>query len=1069
MPTPDLARHAHSARLPDVLVDALLEHSTAGVCLVTSAGLILRVNDEFCRLTGRSQGGLVGSTVRELISPELAAGLAEPEHSTLSQISITSGQRYVRPDGTATATISSLTAVDSQTALLVSLDTGGRASTTNQASNQSDALVPHADVLLASMTDPAAYMDREWRYAYVNPAAEALLGRPREQLLGRIVWDVFPGLRDHANTQALRTTMSERRPMVAEAASSLNGFWYQWRTYPTPDGGVTAIMHNIDARVRAEQALRASEERFRALANLVPALIWINDAQGVPRWNNERWQRYFGRTCDVESFLELEHLFHPSDWTEMRDRRAAAISAGRPVRLQQRFRRADGEYRWFVAQLDPIHDANGEVTQWFGVATDIDDQRKALDKAQRSRTEAELTLHHFRRVVAQLPIALAVFREPEHLLEVVSDLALELFPQLRLGNCAADMLSSAGHLDLTPLLDHVYKTGASAEIKHVEVHTARLGPRILEVKFHALGKADGEVYGIVAVVVDLTAMVKTQDELEAAHLAAVHARREAEQRREDLERILAHAPFAVCFLAGPRHVVATLNEMQRQFVGFTAGAGKPLGDIAPREWQQALPIIGQVFATGETATTREVPLPWKPHDSEAELGQFDMIYQPVHAPDGVVLGVLAFAIDVSSSVRAREAVADARDQAENAREHLRAILGAIPTAIAVARGEDFVYELANPAYLALVGHRDVVGQRVLDLFPELSDEDLADARHVLRSGEAIRRPEKFARYGRNADGSFYEGYFNAYLAPLRGPDGAIRAVITSTVEVTEHVRQRERIDSVRHEAEAARTELAQAHAQLERRIAERTGELARANAALAEENAASVRAEAARRDLLRRLASAQEDEQRRTARDLHDQVGQTLSALMVAIQTACDSEPLPLAAAARLRDALRLAEDLGRDVHDLATRLRPALLDDIGLPAALRQLLNGWQRRTGVHVDFQATWLDRERLPTEIETVVFRVVQEAMTNIARHARARRVSVIVERYDGHVIAVVEDDGVGFDQDLNTPGRLGLVGMQERVMLVGGTLDVESEPGDGTTVIARIPVTGGDAMRSGEISE
>jgi signal transduction histidine kinase len=311
-------------------------------------------------------------------------------------------------------------------------------------------------------------------------------------------------------------------------------------------------------------------------------------------------------------------------------------------------------------------------------------------------------------------------------------------------------------------------------------------------------------------------------------------------------------------------------------------------------------------------------------------------------------------------------------------------------------------------------------------------------------------------YDRNGDGSRYEGFFNSFLAPLKAADGTVEGFVASTLEVTEHVQQRERIQTLRHEAEVARAELEQAHAQLEARITARTLELAQANTALAAEIEASGRAEATRRELLRRLATAREDEQRRTARDLHDQVGQRLTALMLAIYGACAGDTLTAHSAGRLRDALRLAEDLGRDVHELASRLRPALLDDLGLHAAFRQLFTDCARQFDLQIDFQATWLERERLPSEVETVLYRVVQEALTNVARHAQAQRVSVVVERHEGHAIAVVEDEGIGFDPIHAGVGRLGLVGMRERVMLAGGLLEIESEPQRGTTVIARVPI-------------
>jgi signal transduction histidine kinase len=152
-----------------------------------------------------------------------------------------------------------------------------------------------------------------------------------------------------------------------------------------------------------------------------------------------------------------------------------------------------------------------------------------------------------------------------------------------------------------------------------------------------------------------------------------------------------------------------------------------------------------------------------------------------------------------------------------------------------------------------------------------------------------------------------------------------------------------------------------------------------------------------------------------------------------------------------------VAEALGRAAHELSVRLRPTVLDDLGLQAALRQHLEDWSARTGVATQFQPALPDDRRYHADVETTIYRVVLEALTNVVKHAGARTVSVVIEQHDGLAIAMVEDDGVGFDPEAAASGRLGLLGMRERVALAGGTLEVESSSGSGTTVIARVPLT------------
>ena len=219
----------------------------------------------------------------------------------------------------------------------------------------------------------------------------------------------------------------------------------------------------------------------------------------------------------------------------------------------------------------------------------------------------------------------------------------------------------------------------------------------------------------------------------------------------------------------------------------------------------------------------------------------------------------------------------------------------------------------------------------------------------------------------------------------------------------------------------------------------------------------SRQAIAARADLLRRLVTAQEDERRRVARELHDSVGQLMSALALAVASVRHGEPLTSQTLSRLDVVQRVTDELGRTMHDLAVRLRPTALDDFGLKVALQSLINEWSQRTGVDVHFQSLGLDVIRFTSEVETALYRVIQEALTNITKHAAARLVSVVVERHSGNAIVVVEDDGVGFDPDsLATNGRLGLLGMRERVTLVGGSLQIEAAPQAGTLIRVCVPI-------------
>jgi len=231
-------------------------------------------------------------------------------------------------------------------------------------------------------------------------------------------------------------------------------------------------------------------------------------------------------------------------------------------------------------------------------------------------------------------------------------------------------------------------------------------------------------------------------------------------------------------------------------------------------------------------------------------------------------------------------------------------------------------------------------------------------------------------------------------------------------------------------------------------------------AQLAQAEAERAERERLRQFYLKRVIQAQEEERKRLARELHDETGQALASLMVGLRTV--EEVMTLEEAhQRLQDLRQVLSATLERVRHLAFELRPSVLDDLGLVAALRRYAQEHQERFGIATEFQAVGLDGQRLPPEVETTVYRIVQEAMTNAVRHAACAHISVLLQMHHRHLSVIVEDDGRGFDVQRvldQEAGRskLGLYGMRERAELIGGSLDIESEPGAGTTVYLRVPL-------------
>jgi signal transduction histidine kinase len=216
-----------------------------------------------------------------------------------------------------------------------------------------------------------------------------------------------------------------------------------------------------------------------------------------------------------------------------------------------------------------------------------------------------------------------------------------------------------------------------------------------------------------------------------------------------------------------------------------------------------------------------------------------------------------------------------------------------------------------------------------------------------------------------------------------------------------------------------------------------------------------MRSKAERHELLQRLVTVQEQESARIARELHDQMGQDVTGLLLGLKR-LEGMLANEESVTQLRWLQSLAGQIGRNLHRKAWELRPTSLDDMGLLRALEAYIGDWSERYGIQVDLHAGIAGHGRFSPEVETAVYRVVQEAMTNVLKHAAASTVSLVLEGHGNGLQVIIEDDGKGFDPEAAANcGRIGLAGMRERLALVGGTMTIDSTIGGGTTLYFRIP--------------
>lgn len=504
------------------------------------------------------------------------------------------------------------------------------------------------------------------------------------------------------------------------------------------------------------------------------------------------------------------------------------------------------------------------------------------------------------------------------------------------------------------------------------------------------------------------------EELETANQENKHKVEELSHLTNDLQNFLQATDVATLFLDRSLRILRYTRGVNEIFNVRHSDRGRPLADLTHRlRYDELIADARHVLQSLERVEREAV--------SQDGAASYVVRLSPYRTMDDRIEGVVITVVEVTALKRTEDAL-----RASEAR--FRAVANLVPDLLwqSAADGTTswyndrwYAYTGQNPEQAAGSGWTEVV-------HPDDRDSALLEWTHTRGQPQVPFRREHRLRA---ADGSYR--WFLVRAEPLRDDAGPILGWLGAATDVHE---QRLAIEEV------------------ERRVSERTQELARANAAL--------EAAATERNLLRRqLTAAEEDERRRLARELHDQLGQHLTAFALGLAEVRRLLRAGHPAAARLEQLEGIARVMTKDARYLALELRPPELDDVGLQSAIETYVRAWASRYGLVAEVAITGLAEGTIRGEVGTATYRILQEALTNVAKHARATHVSVTVDRGERELRMTIEDDGRGFDvaaalSRAPAEQRLGLLGMNERAALAGGTATVESTPGTGTSVFVRI---------------
>ncbi len=763
---------------------------------------------------------------------------------------------------------------------------------------------------------------------------------------------------------------------------------------------------------QANAASRANEERFRAMIEDSADIISILSTDGTVQYASPSAELILGYKIEELNGRKVFDYLHPDDINIV----VAALSPFVPAEeigasLELRLRHKDGSWRIFDVKAREMH-ANPAVNGNIVICRDIT-ERKEIEKALQESQKL------FEMVFAGLSDAVFILDAKTTIIKDCNPAASAIFGYSReelLGHTTAFLQTDPTALE--EFQRHLYPAiEEKGVLSHFVFQMKRKDGSIFPTEHNIIPLEDPQAgrIGWVSVVHDITERKRLEQQLQKVNEGLefqVAAKTGELQEREQIQHAILEATDQSIIMMNVNGIVLMANNTaaNRMNIALQDFLGVCAYDLLPPELARSRKaMLDRVAHTGKSIFF------------EDERGGiwFESNLYPIYNRTGQVDRIVLFARDITAQKRTEIAL-------QESEEKYRTLAEAAHDMIYIISENDRI-EYVNNYAAGVFGLRseDLTGKPQSALFPDGIAKHQREAIAATLASGSPRYSENWIRYGQGED-----VYISTWLVPFNNQVNGRRSVLGVSRDITKLQRMQE--------------ELKLSHDQLERRVAERTQELVDLSAMM--------------RMLAKKIINAQEEERRRISRELHDDTGQVLVTLKYSLAELLNELPTnPDLLHKKILDGIKEVDEAMASVRAIAHSLRPPLLDAGGLNVSLKDFCQDINRRTRIKVDYAGVELNN--LPDEIAVTLYRFIQEAFSNILKHAQATRVSVKLQFIRQRIIVSVSDNGVGIHDPQDTTG-IGLIGLRERMGFLGGGLQIKASPGKGTVIKASIPWQGHD---------